>query len=289
LNKRIGVLQTRKRVNLMARQRQKDFRSGDLCEAMGILLLKGIAAVAEVGRTEDVAIDAVATLLRAGPEEMLVAEDTFFVQIKSSSKRRIDYDRHEVDWLRELRLPFFIASVDKQSSTLSLYTTNRLAGFLISSKDPDKYRLQLHKKNTRNSWKLTEIYVGPPIATWTVSQLSDAAHLDRVYRVIKAHIAVEQRNIAYRSIKYFQGCFWTTNDENLKLVLEGGRGPRGQEIKPILSSISPHLALMTSYCHESHDLLGIEALQALTAWMKSEGVDTALEKPLRHMREDAKL
>src|SRR5258706_3711036 len=99
----------------MPRHRHKDFRSGDLAEAMGVLLLKGIAAVAEVTRTEDGGIDAVATLLRPGPDDLLIAEDSFFVQIKSSSKRRIVYDRHEVEWLKELQLPFFIASVDKKA------------------------------------------------------------------------------------------------------------------------------------------------------------------------------
>ena len=44
------------------------FRSGNLAEQLGLLLLKGIAAVADVPRSEDVGVDAVATLLRRDPE-----------------------------------------------------------------------------------------------------------------------------------------------------------------------------------------------------------------------------
>src|SRR5262245_38945897 len=102
-----------KRKHPMVGRRHKDFRSGDLVESLGMVLLKSIAAVAEVSRTEDVGFDAVATLLRPGHNDFLLAEDSFFVQIKSSSVRRIDYGHDEVAWLRELQLPFFIASVDK--------------------------------------------------------------------------------------------------------------------------------------------------------------------------------
>ena len=62
------------------------FRSGNLAEHLGLLLLKGIAAVADVPRTEDVGLDAVATLLRRASDGNCYAEDGFVVQLKSYSE-----------------------------------------------------------------------------------------------------------------------------------------------------------------------------------------------------------
>jgi hypothetical protein len=50
--------------NVMAGRLRSSFRSGNLAEHLGLLLLKGIAAVADVPRTEDVGLDAIASLLR---------------------------------------------------------------------------------------------------------------------------------------------------------------------------------------------------------------------------------
>jgi len=62
------------------------FRSGNLAEDLGLLLLKGIAAVADVPRTEDVGLDAIATLLRRASDGNCYAEDGFVVQLKSYSE-----------------------------------------------------------------------------------------------------------------------------------------------------------------------------------------------------------
>src|SRR5687767_6544511 len=102
----------------MAGQRHRDFRSGDLNEELGQLLVRGFATVAPVPRPEDVSIDSVATLLRPGPDDMLIAEDSFYVQFKSASERIIAFKEHEVRWLEALKLPFFIGSVDKRESAI---------------------------------------------------------------------------------------------------------------------------------------------------------------------------
>src|SRR5436305_14802175 len=75
------------------------FRSGNLAEHLGLLLLKGIAAVADVPRTEDIGLDAVATLLRRDADGNCYAEDGFVVQLKSYSETSIEYRHHELTWL----------------------------------------------------------------------------------------------------------------------------------------------------------------------------------------------
>lgn len=68
----------------MPGRRRTNCRSGDLNEHLG-LLLKGVAAVADVARPEDVGIDAIATLLRRDEDGNSYAEEGFLVQLKSSS------------------------------------------------------------------------------------------------------------------------------------------------------------------------------------------------------------
>ena len=57
----------------MAGRRPGGFRRGDLNEELGILLLKSFATVATVPRAEDTGIDAIATLLRKDPKNLLIA------------------------------------------------------------------------------------------------------------------------------------------------------------------------------------------------------------------------
>src|SRR5437868_2915108 len=99
------------------------FRSGNLAEHVGLLLLKGIAAVADVPRTEDVGLDAVATLLRRASDGNCYAEDGFVVQFKSYSETSIDYHDHELSWLIGQLQPMFIGRVSLQDSRISLYPT----------------------------------------------------------------------------------------------------------------------------------------------------------------------
>jgi hypothetical protein len=115
----------------MAGKRQRSFRGGDLSEELGLFLLKGFAAVATVSRTEDIGIDAIAILLRPSVDNMLIAEDTFYVQFKSKSQKYVTYQDHEVRWLEKLKLPFFIGRVDKVNSLIDLYTTHRLSQVLL--------------------------------------------------------------------------------------------------------------------------------------------------------------
>lgn len=94
-------------------RRGKNFRSGDLAEQLGLYLLQSMALVAPVPRTEDVGIDVVCTLISEYDQYSYLAEDSFYVQIKSDSIREIEYSDVEVQWLTNLKLPLFVAVVDK--------------------------------------------------------------------------------------------------------------------------------------------------------------------------------
>src|SRR5947209_6625730 len=97
---------------------RSSFRSGNLAEDLGFLLLKGIAAVAEVARPEDVGLDAIATLLRRDPDGNCYAEDSFLVQLKAGSVTSISYEGHELMWLMAQTQPMFIGLVSLAHSQI---------------------------------------------------------------------------------------------------------------------------------------------------------------------------
>src|SRR3954470_1806248 len=106
----------------MPGRRRTSFRSGDLAEDLGIFLLKGLAAVAEVQRQEDIGLDAVATLLRRDSDGNSYAEDTFVIQLKSESQTELELCDHEFRWFAQQTLPMFIGRVSLRRSEIALYS-----------------------------------------------------------------------------------------------------------------------------------------------------------------------
>jgi hypothetical protein len=101
-----------------------NLHSGFLNEEYGIFLLRQIAAVAPIGRAEDHGIDAIATLLPSA-NGYLHAADTFLIQFKSVSVKKVNYGgknkegdstEHivgELPWLRSLQMPLLFGSVSR--------------------------------------------------------------------------------------------------------------------------------------------------------------------------------
>jgi hypothetical protein len=75
----------------MPGMRDRNLRSGDLHEELGILLLKEVALVAPVPRQEDAGSDAFATLIRPEGSRRLISDVSFMVQLKSASATSVSY------------------------------------------------------------------------------------------------------------------------------------------------------------------------------------------------------
>lgn len=185
-----------------------DFRSGNLNEDLGMLLLRCFSAVAPVPRPDDVGIDAVATLLRKESDDCLVAEDSFYVQFKSPSDRTVNYRGHAVKWLLNLKLPLFIGKVDKRKGSIDLYCTHRLSQQVIGAAPQE---IELTFAPTEHRAGVTSIDISPPVLSWTTDAFADQAFADKAYELLKAVIKAEQMNIDFRPVGYCQGVSWETN------------------------------------------------------------------------------
>jgi hypothetical protein len=190
----------------MPARRGKNLRSGDLTENLGLYMIQSLALVAPVPRTEDVGIDIVSTLISEDGKYYL-AEDSFYVQIKSSSVTEIIYDKEGVKWLYDLKLPLFIASVDRKKSSVKLFSTKRLFDAFAIEKDRCEIRLVLDEEDSYKIYDFVEkdcsdIYIGPAIMEWSVNQLMNQEIETRnlFYNLLKQHIRIIHESMELQEI-----------------------------------------------------------------------------------------
>jgi len=193
-----------------------NLRSGDIAEQLGILLLQSVALVAPVPRTEDVGIDAVVTLIKNYDSRRYIAEDSFMVQIKSASVDQVSFQDQAVSWLANLQLPFFIASVDRKTSNIKLYTTHNLSHALVQNSERKVINLKLlenHIGDTSVDYTSADIPIGPPVIEWSLDTIeSDPDFIQKFHTLMKAHVQLSQKAIETRRISHAESIVWKTGE-----------------------------------------------------------------------------
>jgi hypothetical protein len=247
-----------------------NLRSGLFKEQLGILILQSFTAVAQVPIHSDVGIDAVATLLRRVGSRRLLAEDSFYVQLKSDSKRAIEYSGDELKWLMSLQLPFLIGSVS--SSGLKLYATHRLSMLAAEGVESATICMDLDEVPEVISPEVRSIYLGPPILEFPFEQTSIEEFRDNAYSVVKSHISVDRRNLIHRLAGRFELVKWQTGHP----VQENGFGmitkPFDRERLPrIVGAVSPLLEVLLFYLQTKGDTGATNAVRELLARLSPHG------------------
>jgi hypothetical protein len=235
----------------MTQKLGKNLRSGHIAEDIGMLFLRSLCSVAKIRQEDDYGIDAVATLLRS-EKGMLYAENSFFVQIKSSRINKIEYTDGEIEWILNQDLPFFICSVDKVNQTIALYTTNPLYNLLVD-KDVKKVELVLSEspKNEHNRFEKknnrTLIHIGPPVIFTKESDSRNDEFSNRAYKLMSEWVTKEFNLMTLRRLGITKFAKWTTwnspdyygtmnigSHDNITRDLEA--------IKPLLEYLSLHIS-----------------------------------------------
>ncbi|MBP0948422.1 hypothetical protein V2J59_24575 [Pseudomonas alliivorans] len=194
--------------------RGKNLRSGDVTEQLGTLLLQSLALVAPVPRTEDVGVDVVATLLEDFDRTLFKATNSFYVQIKSSSVKFIEYEDEEVEWLFALELPFFIASVNKRKLQIELYCCHALHEAYVVNPARKRLRIEFGSGSMLDEFMPADsvVNVGPPVFSWSMIDLDQADLRARFCAVCKAHIAVMKLSFEFRRVGRVETLVWKTGD-----------------------------------------------------------------------------
>ena len=231
------------------------FRSGNLAEELGILLLKGVAAVVDVPRQEDIGLDAIATLLRRDNDGNCYAEDTFVVQLKSESVTEVEYRDHAFQWFIKQTLPMFVGRVSLSESKIALYTTIH-AVQAISSLHAQAVTIRFGNSNLppmlreqlRSPWAIEKdandtaaAWLGLPVVEWTVGDLTNQEVMNCVYCALKRMISELQRAIICLSNGHLLVLNWSTNDANSISVNTGIMKTPDSELSEVAERCAPTL------------------------------------------------
>lgn len=251
---------------------QRDFRFGNLAEHLGVLLLKGIAAVADVPRPEDVGLDAIATLLRPDDDDNYYAEDSFVVQLKSASATSIKYEAHELQWLIGQAQPMFIGLVSLAKSEISLYPTIHVNHAVLA----------LHAKSVTVKFGVSEIpaflrgqkwgpwkgednhgatvWLGDPLLRWTLPNIVQANWINNTYSTLKRFLLLARREIGLLVLGQSSVLDWSTNDSSSITsqsgLMKGGADDLGsiaRQCAPCLHALM--LRALTSNDNAAHALM----------------------------------
>jgi len=272
------------------------YRAGNIAEDLGIALLRGIAAVSQVPIPEDHGIDAVATLHRVTklriqarlngktkPKEieLLVPEDGFFVQLKSSGRKKVTYNGDKLRWFRQMRLPMFIGSVNVTESSIRLYPLHRLSEVFWQRGDPAKIHCRLrpaprsrhYLQNTGVGKREKTIYLGEPILEWSASDLGNSQFLAQTaYPLFKKYIQLETSNLELRDFGWFQHIQWKTN-EVVAATSGTANASSSRDTQALLSHIAPRLHALIQDCIVKKDWKGANTIISLAEWAEGGGME----------------
>ncbi|MFH7010390.1 hypothetical protein ACHRV5_00875 [Flavobacterium sp. FlaQc-52] len=248
----------------MSTFRGKNLRSGDLAEQLGILLLQNVALVAPIPRTEDVGIDVVATLIKPFDGYKYIAEDSFFVQIKSSSVTEIIFKDEQVKWLAELQLPFFIASVNRKTSIIYLYSTHYLSDVLVMNPNRKEIILQLTENSHYDCGDKEEtikLPIGPCIISWSLETFTTNGNfLNDFYDLLKSHISTIKKSIETRRVGVVELINWETGKTP---VIVGVKIQPNHNSKKTDEIISPYFSALIHKLTLGEDLSTTRSLYRL--------------------------
>jgi hypothetical protein len=235
-----------------------NLRSGNLAERLGFHLLRGVAAIAEVPREEDVGIDAIATLLRYDTDGCSYAEDTFLVQIKAESEEEISYRGHGFEWFAQQTLPMFIGRVSqRQQQSISVYSTI-FAHQAIRSLHATEIQLRFGVSNLPPTmreqlwcpWTIESerpvVWLGDPILRWTVSEIPDRVWKNTAYSTFKKFIALVQIERLKVSLGQISRLNWKTNIADSLTVSTGFMLSHADHLPAVALHCSPALNALSA-------------------------------------------
>ena len=257
----------------MPGMRDRNLRSGDLAEALGIFLLKAIALVAPVPREEDGGNDAVATLIRPEGSRRLIPELSFFVQLKSASVASVPYSGEaEMAWITALEIPLFIGRVDLKQAKFELFTTLRLHQIMLEMKYEAIELLLDTAQEPPGVPELRRANLGPPVHSWSVADVSDPELQERSHAVLRPHIEVLQRNRLLRGIQSQVMLQWETG----KPPQVGGEMTliaADSDVASTLNAMAPHVRRLMMEVLLRHKYSDFRILAEFFDLMRRWGVD----------------
>jgi hypothetical protein len=253
--------------------RDRNLRSGDLHEELGLFLLKSVALVAAVPRPEDVGSDAFATLIRPEGARRLIPDLSFLVQLKSASVASIAYTTpEEMAWISALEVPLFIGRVDLNQASIELFTTLGLHQVLLE-KSYDGVELLLDQSDeTSITPTVRRANLGPPVHAWSIATVAEADFLARSYAVLRPHVETLRRNRLLRGIQTQRRLQWETGQPPTEMGAMMLVSP-DHAIADTLRDMSPHVCRLMMELMRQKKYADFPILLAFFDLMRRWGAD----------------
>lgn len=253
--------------------RDRNLRSGDLHEELGLVLLRAVALVAPVPRPEDVGTDAFATLVRPDGSRRLLPDVSFLVQLKAASVSMVSYEGTDaVNWVSNLEIPLLIGRVNLPAARIELFSTLRLHQILLETRYDAIHLLLNPDDETTSAAGKRRANLGPPIHTWSLADADRPEFLAETHAILRPHIETLARNRRLRDIQYQEVLRWETGK-----VPTGGAwmmsGPPSYDICTTLQDMAPHVRRLVSEIHSKKRYGDFAALVNLIQMMRKWGVD----------------
>lgn len=257
----------------MPSYRAKNLRSGDLAESLALVMLQSFALVAPVPRTEDVGTDAVVTLLRDYDGKRVIAEDSFFVQIKSESIEEVIYEGDQVNWLFALDLPLFYASIDRKAGILRLFCAHELSEAYIMNHARQKIVIDFSAKESWIDLMSSDderVKIGPPVMQWSLNDCAEPATATLFHSIIKEHVRIAKKNLATRQFGFVTYLGWETNTALIEGSMKSSRSRSAEEhVDRIYNEMIPYFTTWaTSLIFCNADIEQLRPVEKLLAHAK---------------------
>lgn len=184
----------------------KNLRSGDIAEHFALYVLNSYAFAINYPRQEDFGIDAIVTLQSELDKKRLTTEESFYIQIKARSIKKILYKSDEIPWLKALKLPFFIGRSDPKNQKLELFCMHRLNDKLFDVDETKELVIDLERPSEYLSKSTNTIGIGPPVIVIELGKTTS----DKFYSILKGHINLYNTNLFIRPSKFCYYIEWQT-------------------------------------------------------------------------------
>jgi hypothetical protein len=248
----------------------RNLRKGHLAEDIGMNVLRGFSAVADVRHQDDIGVDAYCVLLR--PEKrLLLADDPFSVQFKSMSVSRVTYDEDSIDWFIGLQIPLFFGKVDARTGRVAFYTTSRYRQRLFNSPKINNIVLDFDSVETSIDGGAIVAGLYPPILECEEKESRTDEFACHAFSHLKKWIAFEKRSIELQKFNIHISAKWSMGGLP-EVYFEGScthlheRQNHMRDALPIIDKLAHH-AMGTEEC----DPKLLQAFIRIFEWYCNEG------------------
>ena len=226
--------------------------------------------------------------------ELVQVLTTFYKISLRKSVSQIKYSDEEVAWLYGLEIPFFIGSVDRGSNSIRLFCCHRLSDALITNFSRKRLVLRLAEEDKPDEFvasDVDDVFVGPPILEWSMSDVTEDGMKTLFYDICKSHVGTFREAIEHRRVGHSPYIVWKTNEHpKIKGWKSACSFPPGEQIEPIADLMMPYVSAMLDESLRARDPRWLLEIKRLIDKHLSliEGLNKVPELPNKANSADAK-